>query len=89
MDGAVTAAEDTAAILQGAAHDGVAVMIPGAFDIRRQPTGVTARPATLPAGPSIPDWERLEREREGGGAPSRRMIGHSNILTRLWHGIFR
>jgi hypothetical protein len=71
-------AEDTVALLQRAAHSGVPVLIPGALETRAgRPT---ARPTTVapdPAAPHTPatavlDRDRLEHEREGGGAPSQR-----------------
>jgi hypothetical protein len=91
MGGTVMAAEDTAAILQQAAHDGVPAMIPGAFEIRAgRPTDVTSEWATSHVRPpTLGDRERLEREREGGGAPGERRAGrHRTILARLWHGLF-
>jgi hypothetical protein len=91
MGGTVMAAEDTAAILQQAAHDGVAVMIPGAFEIRAgRTTDVPSESATAQVRPpTLGDQERLEREREGGGAPSARTAArHRTILARLRHGVF-
>jgi hypothetical protein len=84
------AAEDTAAILHQAAHGGVPLMIPGAFEIRvARPTNATLEPVTPHARrATVGDWERLEREREGGGAPSQRKAGrHGSILARLWHRV--
>jgi hypothetical protein len=81
------AAEETAAILQQAARDGVPVMIPGAFEMRAgRPTDVTSVWTALRSrGRTLGDRERLEREREGGGAPSQRTAGrHRTILARLW-----
>jgi hypothetical protein len=73
-----THAEDTAAILQQAAHGGFPVLIPGALELRvgrptARPTGASAEPVT-PHAPAAPvfDRDRLEHEREGGGAPSQR-----------------
>jgi hypothetical protein len=88
-------AEDTAAILVQADRSGSPVMIPGAFEPR-----VSSR-ATLPpprlADPSAIrrartiaafDQERLEHEREGGGAPSEREGRRSGTLgARLWHSL--
>jgi hypothetical protein len=89
MGGPVMAAEETAAILQQAARDGVPVMIPGAFEMGAgRPTDVTSG-STTPRSrpPTLDDRERLERE--GGGAPSQRTAGrHNTILARLWHGLF-
>jgi hypothetical protein len=73
-----THAEDTAAILQQAAHGGLPVLIPGALEVRvGRPIARPASPAAEPAAPHAPaaavfDRDRLEHEREGGGAPSQR-----------------
>ncbi len=78
-------------MLQQAARDGVPVMIPGAFEIRAgRPTDVISASETSHVRPpTLGDRERLEREREGGGAPSQRMAGrHRTLLARLWHGVF-
>jgi hypothetical protein len=73
-----THAEDTAAILQEAARAGLTVMIPGALESR---VGRPAtRPAIVTAASVVPDTrmvvmgdrQRLEYEREGGGAPRER-----------------
>jgi hypothetical protein len=89
-----TPAENTAAILQEAAHGGSPVMIPGAFDIRdRHPR--TESPVATPEAVTPPtrtdtdsDLQRLEYEREGGGAPSERSRRpHRTILASLWHGV--
>lgn len=38
----------------------------------------------------LSDRERLEREREGGGAPSQRPRGdRANLLTRIWRAVMR
>ena len=87
-------AEDTAMILQQAAHGGSPVMIPGAFAMRvsrppsrSQATAETVRPQGRAA---VDDRERLEHEREGGGAPGERMhVRHRTILERLWQRAFR
>jgi hypothetical protein len=71
-------AEDTAAILQQAAHGGLPVLIPGALELRAgRPTVRLTGAATEPVTPHAPaaarfDRDRLEHEREGGGAPSQR-----------------
>ena len=70
-------------------------LIPGALEPRTgrstaQPTvaGVTMMPLTLAA--PVDDRERLEREREGGGAPSERNgAGPRTILARLFHLLVR
>lgn len=88
-----TPAESTAAILQEAAHGGWTVMIPGALEPRvahgaLRPANVTAASVTSDAHTAVMnDRERLEYEREGGGAPSeRRPSGrYPTALARLWH----
>lgn len=85
-----TRAAGTAAILQRAAHGGLPVLIPGALEVRvGRPT---ARPAIATTELVTPralaadgdDRERLEHEREGGGAPIERTgMGHRTILARL------
>jgi hypothetical protein len=89
-----TPAEDTAAILQEAAHGGLPVMIPGAFDIRdRHPRNAPPVATPEPAAPqgrtdTVNDLQRLEYEREGGGAPSQRPLRRRRpMLARLWHGV--
>jgi hypothetical protein len=89
-----TPAEDTAAILQEAAHGGLPVMIPGAFDIRDRHPRIEPPMATLePVTPqtrtdTVDDLQRLEYEREGGGAPSERpRRPRRTILASLWHGV--
>jgi hypothetical protein len=77
--------------MTGPAHGGLPVLIPGAWERRvgRPPT----RPANTTAEPATPhnraatvgDRERLEHEREGGGAPSERTGGqHRTILARVY-----
>ena len=90
-----TPAEDTAAILQEAAHGGLPVMIPGAFDIRdrhprTEPPMATPEPVSSPGRTdTVDDRQRLEYELEGGGAPSERSRRpHRTILASLWHGVF-
>jgi hypothetical protein len=96
MGGAVkpaprTPAEYTVLLLQQAAHSCAPVMIPGAWDGRASRTTAPAigdaAPRTILAAqtPVVSDRERLEREREGGGAPSERAHGHqTSVLARLW-----
>jgi hypothetical protein len=73
-----THAEDTAAILQQAAHGGLPVLIPGALETRvgrppARPASAAAAPGTVhPPAAAVFDRDRLEHEREGGGAPSQR-----------------
>jgi len=74
-----TPAEDTAAILRDAVQAGVTIPIPGAREARAgrpnvQPaaavvTSSSARHAPMDA---LSIRQRLEAEREGGGAPSQR-----------------
>ncbi len=99
-------AEETVAILQRAALGGVPVLIPGAREMRAgsqaaRRDNVTAQPATAPARASAADdRERLEHEREGGGAPSERTgwrprtflaklresVLHPGDLSLIWRG---
>ena len=85
-----TRPEDTAATLQRAAQGGLPVLIPGALE--RRVGRPTVRPANAAAEAVTPhaaaaavnDRERLEHEREGGGAPSERTgMRHRTFLTRL------
>jgi hypothetical protein len=69
-------------------------MIPGAFEMRpaspaTRATIAIASPITRVVSPGVTsDRERLEREREGGGAASERTgIGHRTVFARLF-GIF-
>ena len=85
-----TRPEDTTATLQRAAQGGLPVLIPGALEIRaRRPAALRdAAPAatvTLHAAAApVRDRERLEHEREGGGAPSERTgMRHRSVLARL------
>ena len=51
----------------------------------RDPNSVTVAQTT-----AVSDSERLERELEGGGAPSQRRRGYrAGFLTRLWRIVFR
>jgi hypothetical protein len=73
-----THAEDTVVLLQQSADGGVPVLIPGAREMRAgQPPTLPTTAAPEPAAPPAPaaavvDRDRLEHEREGGGAPSER-----------------
>ena len=87
-----TPAEHTAAILQQAAHAGSPVMIPGALEPRvgvpDARVNVTAASPTSAGRPAVMgDRERLQYEREGGGAPrERRPPSQSQTaLARLWN----
>jgi len=88
-------AEDTAAVLVQAERSGSPVMIPGAFE-KRITTGATfpsprpAHPAAIVRARTIAafDRERLEHEREGGGAPSARAGRRPGTLgARLWRSL--
>ena len=70
--------------------------IPGAFEPR--PGHSAARPAVATAVPltphatdaSVPNRDRLERQREGGGAPSERLgVGHKTIFGRFFDVLVR
>ena len=94
MNGArQSAAEDTAAVLVHAERSGSPVMIPGAFEMRvSRATSLPGVPADTPAVHAriiaASDQERLECEREGGGAPSERNGRRSGTLgARLWHSL--
>jgi hypothetical protein len=82
-----TPAEDTAAILRDAAHDGVTIPIPGAREARAGRPNVQAAAAVVkdssavhaPTG-TLASRQRLESEREGGGAPSQRRPASERTL---------
>jgi hypothetical protein len=88
---AFTQADATAAVLQTAPGD-LPVLIPGAWELRDGHPGAatitdhaTDTPRAAAAGG---DRQRLEREREGGGAPSQRRVrGQNTRFARLWHVI--
>lgn len=86
-----SSAEDTAAILQQAVHDGRPVMIPGAFEVRvglpRVQTAIAPveSPSHAAAAP-VDNRAQLEREREGGGAPAERRQGRT-IFSRFLHAL--
>jgi hypothetical protein len=72
--------------------------IPGAFEPRpghsaAQPTvapAVLVPPHALDAPAPVHDRERLEREREGGGAPSERTgRGHRTMFARVFDFLVR
>lgn len=82
-------AEATAAVLLEHRAQGLTVMIPGAFEVRPRLPAVPPTPATaadvLPHVRNVSDRGRLEREREGGGAPSQRAGARRGTVTsRLW-----
>lgn len=85
-----TRPEDITATLQRAAQGGLPVLIPGALEIRvRRPAALpgAATPAAVTlhaAAAPVHDRERLEHEREGGGAPSERTgMRHRSFLVTL------
>jgi hypothetical protein len=87
-------AEHTVAILQQAAHGGLPVLIPGAFEVRvgrpiaRGTVVVAESAASRSPAAEGSDRAGLEREREGGGAPSqRRGRRQRTLLGNLWHGV--
>ena len=66
-------------------------MIPGAFEVRRsapvaRAAHAIASPITRVDAPAVgADRERLERQREGGGAPRERNgIGYRSVFGRLF-----
>jgi hypothetical protein len=72
--------------------------IPGAFEPRPLPaaapptvaTAVLMTPNTFDAPAPVHDRERIEREREGGGAPSERTgMGHRTIFARFFDFLVR
>ena len=82
-----TPAESTAAFLEDALHDGSPVMIPGAWEPRAVPPAVRAtgfadpQPTVTAQTSVVSDRERLEREPEGGGAPSQRVQRHHALAS--------
>jgi hypothetical protein len=92
-----THAEETVARLQRAASGGVPLLIPGALEIRAPCPGAPAitnhQTAGVPHGDRarLSARERLEFEREGGGAPSARRgvrRKRNKILATLWRYVF-
>lgn len=88
---ALRAADATAAVLIAQPAGGPAAMIPGAFERRARPPAAAPRPATgvwtRPPPEDVRACDRglLEREREGGGAPSQRAgVRRGTFLHRLW-----
>ena len=87
-------AEDTAALLVQAERSGSSVLIPGAFEKRAAGPLAPLRSradvvVTDDAHPIVASGlERLEHEREGGGAPSTRAGKRSGTLAaRLWQSL--
>jgi hypothetical protein len=92
-DARPNAADETAAFLVHAERSASPVLIPGAFEKR------AARPASqLPSRPDVvtdhahrvvaPSRQRLEHEREGGGAPgARRGTRPGTLGVRLWRSL--
>jgi len=93
MSSAASRGADTAALLVEHHASGARLMIPGAFEVRVRPqSGPRANGAARVAEPVHPaaanDRERLEREREGGGAVSqRRGRRRGTIVARLWRSL--
>ncbi len=85
-----TPAEQTATLLQDAARNGWPLMIPGTIEPRADHALPVAVAPTLTAlahsQSALDDRQRLEYERDGGGAPSERrpIRSHPTVLTRLW-----
>jgi len=87
-------AEDTAALLVQAGRSGSPVLIPGAFEKRVAGPAALLRSradivVTNHSHPIVAsDLERLEHERDGGGAPSARAGSRSGTLgARLWQSL--
>jgi hypothetical protein len=88
-----TQAADASARLQQGVRSGLPVMIPGAWEVRvRRPIVQAADAGGLlmprAAAPGN-DRERLERAREGGGAPSQRRTPQRTILAKMGRYIIR
>jgi hypothetical protein len=89
-----TRAANTVAFLQEAQRNGSPVPIPGAFEMRASAPGAPLSQgidlsvsAHAPAD-AASDRERLEHEREGGGAPSQRAgRRRGTISARLWQSV--
>jgi hypothetical protein len=91
-----TQAADASARLQQGVRSGLPVMIPGAWELRDHhpivPVIETVAPVQLShAAGSGADRERqrLERAREGGGAPSQQRTPQRTILAKMWRYITR
>jgi len=80
------------AFLQEAQRNGLPVLIPGALERRVRATATPVSQSYdgqvqgLPDPAAASDRGRLERELEGGGAPSQR-AGPETISARLWQSV--
>lgn len=89
-----TQGEATVALLQEVQRNGSSVPIPGAFEMRAsaraapRSEGIDVRlPPDAPAAAES-GRERLEHEREGGGAPSQRAGSRRRTISaRLWRSV--
>jgi len=87
-----TPAENTQAFLQEAQRNGLPVLIPGALERRaRTPAAPLNQPLDVRVQgqadeTAASDRGRLEREREGGGAPSQR-AGPGTVRARVWQSL--
>src|SRR5687767_6135794 len=89
-----TQAKNTIAFLQEAQRNGSPVLIPGAFEMR---ASAPAAPLSQRIDVRVPDHaragadsdrERVEHEREGGGAPGQRAgRRRGTIKARLWQSV--
>lgn len=90
-----TRAEASTEMLQQGARSGLPVLIPGALERRAGPPKArtddnVADPWARPRTPDFYDRARLEREREGGGAPrNRTAVRPRGLLARLWRRVIR
>jgi hypothetical protein len=89
MNSRFSPADATAAVLLEHRDEGIAVMIPGAFERRARLPAVPPTPETAvhvtPHCRNVSNRGRLEREREGGGAPSQRAgRRRGTLMSRLW-----
>jgi|KBSSwiStaDraftv2_1062776.scaffolds.fasta_scaffold417096_2 hypothetical protein len=79
-------AEETAAFLLQRDGRRSSVLIPGALQRRPRGSGMPVTEHSYPVAVSV--RERLVYEREGGGAPSERPVGHpATILQKLWRSM--
>ncbi len=93
MSSPSTSATDTATLLVEHRGSGSRLMIPGAFEVRGRPQSGLGERGAVQSADSVPpagadDRQRLEREREGGGAPSqRRPPRRASLVARLWRSL--